>query len=160
MGCNSQFQQSDFDFIPHLVTAVDNTSLCREPNLDEIRHVVFFIDLDSAPSPDEFCSKFYQSCWDIICRDLLDAIIYYFRGSVMPRAFQSTLLMLLPKKTPSVSWSKFKPISLCNMSNKVITKLLVLRLTPLLSRIISPTHSDFVTGRVIYDNILLIQELV
>lgn len=57
-GGNSQFQQSDFDFIPHLVSAADNTSLCREPDLDEIRQVVFFIDPNSAPGPDRFYSRF------------------------------------------------------------------------------------------------------
>lgn len=46
------------------------------------------------------------------------------------------------------------------MSNKIITKLLVLRLAPLLPRIISPTQSAFVLGRVIHDNVLLVQVLV
>lgn len=46
------------------------------------------------------------------------------------------------------------------MSNKVLTKLLVQRLSPLLPRIISPTQSGFVSGWVIHDNVLLVQELV
>lgn len=41
-----------------------------------------------------------------------------------------------------------------------MTKLLVLRLVALLPHIISPTQSGFVPGRVIYYNVLLVQELV
>lgn len=33
----SQFQLSDFDFIPSLVTAEDDMNLCREPDLEELR---------------------------------------------------------------------------------------------------------------------------
>lgn len=83
----SQFQQSDFDFIQSLVTAEDNVDLCREPDLDEIKQVVYSIDLDSALEPYGFCSRFYQACWDIICWDLLKAVLDYFRGSAMPRGF-------------------------------------------------------------------------
>lgn len=78
----------------------------------------------------------------------------------MPRGFQSTLLVLLPKKPSPATWADFRPISLCNVSNKVLTKLLVLRLAPLLPRIISPSQSGFIPGRVICDNVLLVHELV
>ena len=77
-----------------------------------------------------------------------------------PTSFQSTLPVRFPKKSSPTSWVNFRPISLCNMSNKVLTKLLVLRLAPLLPNIISLTYSGFVLGRVIHDNMLLVQELV
>lgn len=158
-GDAGQFQQADFDTIPTLVTAEDDVVLCREPDIDDVRRAVFSIDPESAPGPDGFCSRFYQVCWDIVGRDLLDAVLDYFRGSAMPRGFQSTLLVLLPKKESPSSWADFRPISLCNVSNKVITKLLVQRLSTILPRIISPTQSGFVPGRVIHDNVLLVQEL-
>ena len=59
--------------------------------------MVFSIDPDSAPGLDGLCSRFYQSCWDIVGADLHAVVLDYFSGSVMPREFQSTLLILLPK---------------------------------------------------------------
>lgn len=41
-----------------------------------------------------------------------------------------------------------------------LIKMLVLRLSALLSRIISPSQSGFVPVRVLHDNVLLVQELV
>lgn len=64
------------------------------------------------------------------------------------------------KKTSSASWVDFLPISLCNGSNKIFTKLLALRLTFLLPHIISPSKSRFVPSRVTHGNMLLVQELV
>lgn len=136
-GQASHIQVLDFDFLPSLVTADDDIQLCRDSTLEEVRNVVFSIDPDSAPGPDGFCSRFYQTCWDIIADDLFATVLDFFRGSDMPRGFMSTLLVLLPKKDSPSSWVHFRLISLCNVSNKVITKLLVSRLASLLPRIIS-----------------------
>jgi hypothetical protein len=55
-----------------------------------------------------------------------------------------------------------RPISLCNFSNEIITKLLNARLSGLLPSLISQEQSGFVKGkgRNIHDNILLAYELV
>lgn len=135
---------------------MDDVDVCRELDMDKVRRVVFSINLDSAPGSDSFCSRFYQSCWDTICGDLLDAVLNYFKGSAVPRGFQSTLLVLFPKKPSPTSWVDFRPISLCIVNNKTLTNLLVLRLAPLQPQIIFPTQSDFIHGWVIHDNVLLV----
>lgn len=61
--------------------------VCVEPNIDEIRQVIFSIDPDSALGSDKFCIRLYQLCWDIIYSDLLDAVLNYFKGSAMPNDF-------------------------------------------------------------------------
>lgn len=48
----------DFDFIPSLVTTEDDVGLCREPNMDEVRLVVFSIDPDSVLGPYGFIVDF------------------------------------------------------------------------------------------------------
>ncbi|KAL2248716.1 UNVERIFIED_CONTAM: hypothetical protein Sindi_2345300 [Sesamum indicum] len=53
----------------------------------------------------------------------------------------------------------FWPISCCNILYKIITKLMVQRLSMLLDKIISPCQAAFVLGRSIGDNIMLAQEL-
>lgn len=65
-----------------------------------------------------------------------------------------------PFSSPSF-WADFWPISLCNISNKILTKLLVLHLALLLPHIISPFQIGFVFGRVIHDdNVLLVKKLL
>ncbi|EOY02236.1 Uncharacterized protein TCM_011923 [Theobroma cacao] len=154
------FSRFDPSLIPRTISITDNEFLCAAPSLKEIKEVVFNIDKDSVAGPDGFSSLFYQHCWDIIKQDLLEAVLDFFNGTPMPQGVTSTTLVLLPKKPNSCQWSDFRPISLCTVLNKIVTKTLANRLSKILPSIISENQSGFVNGRLISDNILLAQELV
>ena len=47
------------------------------------------------------------------------------------------------------------PVSLCNVSYKIIPKILVFRFKPLMDLLITPYQNAFVQGRNTTDNILL-----
>ena len=66
----------------------------------------------------------------------------------------------IPKVTAPNVVKEFRPISSCNMSYKIITKLLVHRLKALLPRLISAEQGAFVSGQVISDNVLATQEIL
>jgi hypothetical protein len=70
----------------------------------------------------------------------------------------STFLALILKETNPASFDRFRPMSLCNSSYKIIAKLLANRINPLLGKLISESQGGFVKGRHIMDNIILVQE--
>lgn len=78
----------------------------------------------------------------------------------MPRVMNKTDACLIPKVTAPKLISKYRPIAICNISYKIIAKILSLRLKPLLHLIISESQSAFVPGRAISNNVLITHELL
>lgn len=76
-----------------------------------------------------------------------------------PNNLLSAFVRLIPKERPETA-SDFKPIALLNVSFKVIFKVLVNRLRPIMQIIIGQTQNSFLPGRSTLDNIILTQEVV
>lgn len=55
---------------------------------------------------------------------------------------------------------KYRPISLCNIIYKIVSKVIATRLKPLLPLIIFPEKSGYVEGRQITDGTILTHEII
>ena len=71
-----------------------------------------------------------------------------------------TLITLIPKVELVLSLKRFHPISLCNVSYKIVTKILANRLKRCMEKLVAPTQCSFVLGRHSSDNIIITQEVV
>jgi hypothetical protein len=114
------------------------------------------MELDKASGPDGFSIHFYRTCWDIIKADLFRMIKRFLQKGKVGGSTNSTFLALIPKEVNPVTFDRFRPISLCNTSYKIISKLLANKIKPLLEKIISLSQGGFVKGRHILDNVILV----
>ena len=64
----------------------------------------------------------------------------------------SAFLALIPKEKGATSFDRFRPISLCNIGYKIITKVITNRIKEVLPAIILENQGGFVKGRHIADN--------
>jgi hypothetical protein len=88
-------------------------------------------------------------------------MVWYIQKSAKIRGnTNSTFLSLIPKDLKPFSFSRFCPISLCNVSYKIISKIIANKLKPLLPSRISPNQGGFVEKRLMIDNILMVQEAI
>src|SRR5690606_31748712 len=67
---------------------------------------------------------------------------------------------LIPKITTTRKVVEYRPIALCNVYYKIISKLLALRLKPVLHDIVSENQSAFVPERATSDNVLITHEML
>ena len=81
-------------------------------------------------------------------------------GGFIDPKIAATLFVLIPKIDNPVHLRNFRPISLCNVIYKIITKVMVNRLRPFLDEIISPLQGSFIPGRGTTDNIIIAQEMM
>jgi len=86
------------------------------------------------------------------------AILHFFNSGVLDRGINSTYIALIPKTQLPSCVTEFRPISLCNVLYKLISKVLANRLKVVLPDIISCTQNAFILGRLIPNNILAAYE--
>ena len=98
---------------------------------------------------------FYQKFWDIFKEDLTRMVNQFFFDGLMAQGLNNTNICLIPKTDKPNEMTKFRPISLYNVSYKIISKVLCQRLKKILPQRISETKSAFVAGRQITDNIMI-----
>lgn len=113
-----------------------------------------------APGPDGFIVDFFQQCWDLVKEEVWAVMEESRRTWRVLKAFNSTFLTLIPKEQGADSPGMFRPISLCNVILKIITKVQANRLKPSLSGLISPEQTSFTEGRQILDGIILTHEMI
>lgn len=135
-----------------------NQALTSIPLDAEIHAAVLDINADKAPGPDGFSAGFYQSFWGVLGEDICRDVRNFLETGKMDKRINETHIFLLPKIPGPKSPSEFRPIALCNVRYKIITKVLTLRLQRFLDGIISEHQSAFVPGRAIQDNILITHE--
>jgi len=87
-------------------------------------------------------------------------VLDILKGAPLPEGLNDTFLTLIPKIAHPQQVSQFRPIGLCNVIYKLVTKILVQRLKRILPELISPYQSSFVPRRQISDNIVIMQELL
>ena len=84
----------------------------------------------------------------------------FFNSGSLLKVLNQTFITLIPKIPNSEEVSHFRPISLCNVIYKIISKILANRLKPFMDSIITPYQNAFIKGRNIIDNILLAHEII
>lgn len=87
-------------------------------------------------------------------------VIDVLEGRGMPEHLKETHIVLIPKSDHPELASQFRPIGLCNVVYKIVTKVIVNRIKPHLPFFISNTQSSFVPGRQGTDNIVIMQEVL
>ena len=113
-----------------------------------------------APGLDGILVCFFQNFWDIVKTDVCNVVQAFFHSGSLLKVFNQTFINLIPKIPNPEEVSHFRPISFCNVFYKIISKVLINRLKPIMDSIITPYQNAFVKGRNITNNILFAHEII
>lgn len=83
-----------------------------------------------------------------------------FKCDCIPRKINKTLLVFIPKNNNSTTLKMYRPISMCIVAYKTITKIIANRLKSFLPQLIYPQQTSFVPSRHIIENIVVAQEVI
>ena len=132
--------------------------LSSEYSPKEIKAALFQMGPTKAPGPDGMNALFYQKFWHIVGDDVINAVLDFLNNGIMVPNLNYTHIVLIPKIKSLEKIIDYRPISLCNVIYKIISKVLANRLKLILLNLIATTQSVFVPGRLITDNFLVAYE--
>ena len=106
---------------------------------------------NKAPGPDGFNTDFIKHCWPIINTDFYNLCDAFYDGAVCLQSINGSHITLVPKKDDALRINDYRPISLLNISVKIITKLLANRLQKKLPALLHKNQYGFIKQRTIQD---------
>lgn len=142
------------------LTQGEYTDLTKPFVAEEVEKSVRGMGSFKAPGPDGFQPIFYQKCWNVIGNSVTRFVLDFFETRNLPEETNDAVVVLIPKVPIPEKITQFRPISLCNVIFKTITKTMVDRLKGVMSKLIGPTQSSFIPGRLSTDNIVVVEEAV
>eukprot|EP00253_Pinus_taeda_P028919 PITA_28919 len=146
--------------IPKLVSREDNCNLNRPVSEKEVSEVLKEMQNGKAPGPNGFNVDFFKVCWNIIKKDIVRVVEDSRLNRTILKALNTSFIALIPKQNNAQTPERYRPIALCNVVYKIISKVAANRLKPLLPTLVLGEQSGYMEGRKILDNIIQAHEVV
>lgn len=98
---------------------------------------------------------FFQSNWAIIGKSIYEKVARVLKDGPLDTNLNNTPISLIPKVPKSITFKQFRPITLCTVIYKIITKVIANRLKYYIPILVGSNQTSFVPGRRITHNIII-----
>ena len=137
-----------------------NESLDRVFTREEVVTALKQIHPTKAPGLNGMSTLFYQKYWNVVGNGITSMVLNVLNNNLSVADLNRTNISLIPKTNNPKKMTDFRPISLCNVVYKLISKILANKLKPLLPHLITENQSAFTFDRLITNNVIVVFELM
>lgn len=128
--------QEVIDYVPSSISTLQNDELLKSIDTAEVRRDLFQMHPDKSPGPDRMTPAIFQKHWKIVGQDIVDMVRKFFRDGQLNSELNATNIVLIPKKKNPATVRDLRPMSLCNVLIKIMTKVIVNRMKSTLECVI------------------------
>lgn len=143
---------------PSFFNVAEGELVARPVTLEEVKKVLEESEKSLRPGLDAWTVDFFLSFFDAMGKDLLDVVEESRISRKVYGALNATFISLILKKDKPQIFQDYRPIALCNLVYKWITKIIANRINPVLSKYISKQQFGFLEDRQISDVVGITQE--
>ncbi len=142
--------------------SLENKDSLEQPiTLEEVTQAIHNMQCCKAPGPDGFTSEFYKTFCDQIAPLLLDVFSESLKNGCLPPTFyQASISLILKANKEPLEPSSYRPISLLDVDNKILAKILATRLENILPYVISLDQTGFIKDRLLFFNIRRLFDII
>ncbi|KAI7813124.1 reverse transcriptase [Triplophysa rosa] len=141
-------------------TIKDSGPLIKDFTFIEMEKALKHFKKGKSPGTDGLSLEFYQTFWDILSEDLFVILNDLDKLNTLPESFRTGVVTLLHKKDDKAELKNWRPITLLNFDMKLFSKLLMQRMSTVLTDLIHPDQACAVPGRKITDSLVLIRDTI
>ena len=143
-----------------MVTPEQNATLMRPMTQEEVDQATKSMPLGKALGPDGFTTDFFHHCWDLVRKESWEVAEESHTSGQVLLYLNVAFLTLIRKEEMDTNPKQFRPISLCNVIYKIITKVVANGVKPIMTFIISKEQAGYMEGRQIMDTVILAHEVI
>jgi hypothetical protein len=151
LGQGDTRQQQTEDLHRHARFLYTNST----PSINEIHDIIKNMRSNAAPGPDGLNAAFYKASWPWVKHDIYKVITDFYSNASLPHDLNQTFISLIPKKNQPIIPQDYRPIGLCNVIYKIISKSVANRVKDHLPEYINHAQSAFIANRHISSNIII-----
>ena len=120
-----------------------NQYLTAEYTRAKVERVVNQMEPLKGPGPDGLPPLFFQKYWRVVGDDVVAVVLSCLQSGAIPPSINYTFITLIPKVKSPTKVTDYRPISLCNILYKIVSKVIANRLKCIFPNIISELQSAF-----------------
>lgn len=136
-----------------------STSLAGDVTVHEAYTVLKQFSNSKSPGTSGFPAEFYKTFWDQLKYILVNAMNYSYHVDRLPTSLCEGIITCLPKPGKDKHYIKnWRPISLLNVSYKILSGVIARRIQQVLPTIISEDQTGFMKNRFMGDNLRLMYD--
>ena len=141
--------------VERCITPEMNKYLLEAFGVEEVRYAINQMHPTKSPGPNGMSLLFYQKYWEVVSPYVTKCVLQILNSGSLPCVLNETYICLIPKVQCPQKITEFRPINLCNVIYKIVSKVLANRLKRILPKVIGEAQSAFVLGRQITDNVFV-----
>lgn len=92
--------------------------------------------------PNVYHTKFFQCYWNKVGPKIVQLLLGFLNVSEL----NDTFITLIPKLKYPDSMVTFRPINMCNVTYKLLSKVLVNQIKPILANVVKDAQSVFISN--------------
>ena len=148
----------------------DNESKLSDKESQELEGEITYTELTSAlrnmnnnksPGLDGFTVEFFKFFWVDIGQFTLRSLNFGYRTGSLSITQKQGIITCIPKPNkPRINLKKWRPISLLNVTYKLVSAVISNRLKTVLDKVIHENQKGFIAGRFLGENVRLIYDVL
>lgn len=104
--------QGDGEWQPDTTLMEEQESLTKKVDDEEVKAVIWNSKEGIAPGPDGFTLSFFKSAWEVVGKEIIQAIKFFFQTGRLLRETNATFITSIPKVLDVDSLKDYRQFSL------------------------------------------------